>query len=562
MNHTRSRHGRSFLAWLSERVAPGFRLDKQWSSALKAPTAPPLERLIYRHLQQIREQPSPQPSPPAPVALETSSSWSQIANARRPSNCALATRVLLPENVCLWLARWSRTLSKTILLCDEGRYFSSDNSVRFFDDNEACLTEMLTRMNLAEKRIWLETYCLGENQTQILSALHKAVSRGVDVVISVDSIGSLGIPRHLSSLHRAGVRIVYFNPWWRLIGPLVYRNHRKTLVCDNTAFVGSLNLDARALPSNQSQNVSRRWLPSLFSRRRPMRPPDYNHQLEVQGPAVSHLCDSFLRVLRDTRLPLRPRSANPVSVEEEHPLPPGPDTIDKACVQVLESDGRPGGRSTIPRLLLSCLVTASQSIVVGSSYFHPPGFLRRALGHSARRGVPTTLLLSGLSDVPFDSRATLAVLPYFLMGARNRLRAFFVNRYHCHLKTFTADGIVSVIGSYNWDRSGARNSVRIQRPTFRYSSRRNREVCVAVLDPRVTKVVNQRIDAQLATGDKLREGTVEYTLADAGSVSLLHRARDLLCYHIVRATGGSFWDGFQKKKNRARETGQFRGETG
>eukprot|EP01053_Blabericola_migrator_P000402 Blabericola_migrator_1__401@NODE_10_length_25093_cov_104_131184_g7_i2_p6_GENE_NODE_10_length_25093_cov_104_131184_g7_i2NODE_10_length_25093_cov_104_131184_g7_i2_p6_ORF_typecomplete_len521_score53_25PLDc_2/PF13091_6/2_7e17PLDc_2/PF13091_6/3_1e14Regulator_TrmB/PF11495_8/0_00079Regulator_TrmB/PF11495_8/0_055PLDc/PF00614_22/1_7PLDc/PF00614_22/22Peripla_BP_4/PF13407_6/0_016_NODE_10_length_25093_cov_104_131184_g7_i248226384 len=504
------------------------------------------EEFIYNKLYGQRKLFSDQSigSPYVPVhytaeAATENSAWAQVARAIRPdpSSCPLATRCIGrladSNSICSWLRSWSRRLGATIDACDNGRYFSDNNTIRLFDDGDACFHEILKRIDQAQRRVWLETYILGDDQTELIDHLKQAVRRGVDVVVAVDSLGSIGIPKSLKTLKQEGAKIIYFNPWWRRMGPLVYRNHRKNLICDNTGFVGSMNFDSRAYGSHTPPR-------SFWFNRKKVRPNDYNQHLEIQGPAVQHLCHSFLRVLQDCRVRLAPRYSGCVDSTETRLDVSAPDTFQKVCLHVLESDGKKAAKRSIPKMIAACLKEASESIVVATSYFHPPGRLRRALGHTVRRGVPTTLVLSGLSDVPFDSQATLSLLPYFLMGARNRARAFFVNRQHTHLKTFTADGIISLIGSFNWDR---------------YSYRRNRELALAILDARVTRLVNQKIDNQIMDGTHIRPGTIEYTLSHAGNVSILRRVGYLLSYHLVRSTGGSFWDGFHPFKKSASELG-------
>lgn len=273
------------------------------------------------------------------------------------------------------------------------------NSLSFYDEPLACFNAICRSIDNAKYRVWLETYSLDASPAPaiILNKLKLASQRGVDVVINVDSVGSSGIKKILRSIFReTDTTIVYFNPIWRPIGPLVYRNHRKTLICDDRAFCGSMNLDFRSF----------RLASSAYKR-----PVDYNHHLEIMGPCVDKLAAIFCQTLDQCHLPfkrdptLKSRSQTDLQFQN-------------CQLQVLANDGRHGVH-TYHNIITEVLNRANQSLVLASSYFHPPRSLKKPLIAAIRRSVPTKLILSGLSDVPFDTGATLSTLPYFLVGEKN-----------------------------------------------------------------------------------------------------------------------------------------------
>lgn len=445
-------------------------------------------------------------------------------------------------------------------------YCTTGNTCEIYDEGGACLSAMMRAIDSAQKRVWMETYCLDESAVgrAVIAKLSQAARRGVDVILCCDGIGSFGLSNTLrSELKSSGGKFVLFNPVWRRIGPTAYRNHRKVLIADHIGFCGSMNADWRSGASEVANRVLeeahahidaaaerkislRNRLQKkfslnslvlfLFRDQSKSRPADYNQHVRVEGPCVDALAHSFTHHLELNGLPLKRnwKLNLPVSSFLPRKIYGAPTSSTNCLVQVVESDGKKGlNESSYGRCLRKLTENAIHSIVIASSYFHPPPSLRFPLGATLRRGVPGTLILSGLSDVPFDTQATLAILPYFLVGSKNYCRAFFIKHRHVHAKTVTVDNVLSLVGSSNWDR---------------YSFRRNREAGLLVVDPAFTNKVNQLLQAQLSQEAKLRKNVYEYKIADARKMDLLSRVASIASYHLIRLTGSSFWDGFTTTK--------------
>lgn len=444
-----------------------------------------LERICHDAFNQYA-QPSVEADETPFIGLPIESSrlprWKRLAlrSPRQQTASPLATSLDLCDDSAHTLrSKWLRLLPR--LFQNDSRGFPS-NTVRVFDDSSKCIESILSTIRLARSRVWVESYCLDDSPVgrAVSESLIEAAGRGVDVVVSVDAVGSFGVSSSLRhELRNAGGKLVIFNPIWRPIGPWVYRNHRKLLIADSVAFCGSMNFDWRSARMSERSNSTTsepllktgvihappRWslntlINVVFRDMSATRPPDLNLHVGLAGPVVSQLAESFARKLQENRLPLRRDPKLKVSTEpelraavftESPEASAESDVVSNVLVQVLENDG---GRQTdtYRKALTTAIASASHSLTVASSYFHPPGSLRRALGRTMREGVPSVLALSGLSDVPFDSRASLAILPYFLLGKKNACRAFFIRRQHCHMKAVIVDSIYSTIGSFNFDR--------------------------------------------------------------------------------------------------------------
>ena len=96
----------------------------------------------------------------------------------------------------------------------------------------------------ARESIRLETYIYsaGSPGDEIRDALTQAAKRGVQVKLLIDDFGSYELPRNYwTDFIAAGGSYKAFNPME--LGRIVFRNHRKLLVCDNAvAFIGGFNI--------------------------------------------------------------------------------------------------------------------------------------------------------------------------------------------------------------------------------------------------------------------------------------------------------------------------------
>lgn len=551
--------------------------------------------------------------------------WKKIIVQRSKSERPLATLLpleaaVLPNLCSKYVKMAAQWLSRI------GRWHRG-NDVRLFDESARCFEAILSAIDEAHTRVWVETYAMDRALAgrTLMASLTRAAARGADVILSVDGVGCLGLPpSFFKKLRGCGGRVVIFNPLWRPIGPIVYRTHRKLLLADEVAFCGSLNFDWRSIrPTTEPEqihdvkvsppvrrppdNIFQYFLSRVFPDESSLRPVDLNFHLALRGPIVAELADSFARHLQNYRVPLcrsfQPQSrltvlgksqgevtscavkapdslssqlrkslygffvlpekftpSNNTATSVESTIFSGPSGLCQR-VQTSSDDGTEVIKDVVMTVVENCgpkypsfthsgdytmalrtmIKQATHSLCLASSYFHPPRDIRRALTGSLRRGLPTLLMLSGLSDVPLDTRATLAVLPYFLAGTRNRCRAFFLSNRHCHVKAAVADGTLSLVGSANLDR---------------LSLRRNCELGILALDFRLADLLRRRMhhhlfgqkgEATALPGTAASSGVngLEYRLTDASDMSLKERAVSLLSYHLIRLSGTSWWDGFR-----------------
>ncbi|KAL8427054.1 hypothetical protein Efla_005210 [Eimeria flavescens] len=455
--------------------------------------------------------------------------------------------------------RWAVFLNS---VCQHGK-MSTANFIDAYSDGDVTLHAMLESVGHAEKFVFLESYIFDSSPpaAAMKEALKAAAARGCLVILLVDGIGSLELaPSWMAELLKAGVHVVIFNPplpaafysaaagaaataapaataaaagslHAARVGPLSFRDHRKALVVDGEeAFFGSFNVEKEST-SLVTGGTGR--YQDLHAR--------------VKGPAARDVGLVFVHSLQAAQ-------AEALAVEAERQL-----------------------------------LQASMSIHLASAYFLPPAFLLRPLLQQIRsKQVELLLLLSGESDVWCDVPATTYVA-HKLVAVRERrrplqdwlllqrqeaalqqrqqqqeqeqqqqqqqqqeeasaakaaegkpllrllrqlgrmqsacplkaeLRIHFTTRKHYHGKNLVADRLWTSIGSFNFDR---------------FSSRRNLEVCVGIVDARLASQLANLQERQAAEAPA-------FTAKTWKDFSAFKKAVCLFAYHLLKFTGKSLFE--------------------
>ena len=402
-------------------------------------------------------------------------------------------------------SKWGRFLHK--LSRQEGVEVSDGNKVELLVGGPETVESMLSAINSAQERVWIETYIFDGSEhvaRRFVDVLLRAKSRHCDVVVIMDYIGSISFPWR-KELEASGIPVVLFNPFpWshyvdesaelpipKAVGPVPFRDHRKILIADNVGFCGSMNLQGEvSLEPNSNPSSS----PGFF---------DLSARLE--GPCVAHLANVFRDSLEESKVGIL---RGPIPI---------PAKAGSTYVQVLQSNIRKQRRS-IQRVLASQIKNASNDVRVASSYFMPPGFLKRALLSTTTKD--TTILVSGTTDfspIPGDLWAQTHALSRFVNRPRTSVSLY--SKSHMHAKFTTVDSLFVCLGSYNFDR---------------FSSRRNLESAIGVFDRDIATQA-ARIHEELCRQSTQQSGLVSNPLA-----RFLH----WLAYFVMKTSGRNVFDGF------------------
>ncbi len=329
---------------------------------------------------------------------------------------------------------------------------------RWLGSGAVGLAAMEQAIGQARHSVDLQVYIFedGRAARRILQALVAAATRGVRVRVLVDALGSMSLPAgFFDSLTTRGGQFRAFNP----LHPrrLVYRNHRKALVCDRQlAVVGGFNI----ADEYDGDGVNQGWL---------------DLGLEITGPLVAGIDQAFEQLFARAEFKTASLAWLRRARESDH-LRAGPDEL------LLSSPGR--NPNPIKRSLLRDLGKANR-VCIASAYFLPTWGLRRRLMKRARAGARVQLLLPALSDVPLAQAAGR-----FLYG--RLLRAGVEIREYkpqvLHAKLVIADSAV-YIGSANFNT----RSLHI-----------DYELLVRTIDPAIGYQAREWFDASLARARRIR----------------------------------------------------------
>lgn len=330
------------------------------------------------------------------------------------------------------------------------RRFHNAEQVKLLVDGREAFPEMLAAINAARHEVLLETYILRDDHTgQAFSeALCAAADRGVDVRLTYDWVGSLGIRdafiRKLA-LHGVDVRVYHPLVWTRPSWAVNRRNHRKVLVVDrHMSFTGGMNicddgmdkasggagwrdthvrLDGHTVAGLLVELFETAWGGSIpyarvISRRRRLRA-GVARQLRKMIP-------------RRRRLVHLPRLGDPCGV----------------AVDILGNEEF-RYRRRIHRAHLHAIRSARDYILIENAYFIPDRDVRRALAAAVKRGVAVAVVVSRHSDVATAAYATRSLYGELLASG---VRIFEWPEPMLHAKTAVIDDAWSIVGSYNFDR--------------------------------------------------------------------------------------------------------------
>ena len=250
---------------------------------------------------------------------------------------------------------------------NRGIYADYDEAIRAISD----------AVDRAEKYVYIEIYIQSwDEATDVFyQALKRARSRGVEVKLLLDQIGSL----KYHGYWKFGRRLSAIGVDWHLMLPLQLhklrfrrpdlRNHRKLVIIDGqTGFLGSMNMIKRSY-----RTKDRYWV---------------DYMVELTGPVVTSMSavfavDWYLESEEELSLELLPYD--------------DADTEDSNFLQLIPSGP---GYTTEPNLRMfnSLVHHAKDRLVMVSPYFVPDESLMEAVTTACYRGVDVELYVSAKAD--------------------------------------------------------------------------------------------------------------------------------------------------------------------
>ena len=300
--------------------------------------------------------------------------------------------------------------------------FHPGNRVEVFFRGQDAFASMLASVDAARTEVLLESYIFKDDEVGRTFATHltDAARRGVTVRVLADGIGSFETRRSFWNLLREnGVDARLFHPIGVPLRALKFRDHRKILVTDRkVSFTGGMNIGEEY--GSSLLPVDRVWRDT---------------HARVEGPAANQMAVVFQEGWKRAG-----GGAIGLRTIEQKP---------KSGAPVLILDSRPGrGVRETASVLAAIIGAARRRVWITMAYFAPRTRGVGILSRAAARGVDVRLVLPGKSDVPIVRHAGHG---FYADLMRRGVRIFEYQPAVLHAKTMVTDGLVSVIGSTNFD---------------------------------------------------------------------------------------------------------------
>lgn len=316
------------------------------------------------------------------------------------------------------------------------QHLCSGNSLTPLHNGDEAYPAMLKAIREAKEQVFLCTYIFnaGKTATDFGNAMAEAAERGVDVRLLVDGIGMLYSWRKpWKKLAERGVNVAMFLPP-RLFPPnfsINLRNHRKMLVCDNTAFTGGMNISDDNISAGKTKYVQ-------------------DVHFHCQGPIVNQLRRAFLLnwgFCTGRYTPLPPAST----------LPAG----ESRCRIIMDG---PGSEADVLNDIYCGVINAArQSVRIMTPYFLPSHGFVSALRSAAQRGVDVQVVLPAKNNLFYVHWAQFRLLPTLLEAG---VRVWYQPPPFAHTKLLTVDYYYSQIGSANLDTRSLRLNFELNMEIF------------------------------------------------------------------------------------------------
>ncbi len=314
----------------------------------------------------------------------------------------------------------------------------TNNRITFIESGRPFFDLLLKLIRESKYVLHLQFYIFDLDKTGllVLEELKLAAKRGVSIFVVVDAYASEQITPKICSLFTAnGIFIKRFSPLKNKRGFGIGRrlHHKLVWVDGHTALVGGINIADKY----SGYNGATPWL---------------DFAVKVEGPLCNDIkktCDEILpkRLLKNTYKKL------PKHTDEKH-LP--------HLSRIRKNDWF-RSRIEISRSYRQAFRQANQSITIVASYFLPGNRLRKLIRNASMRGVKVTVILVGLSDVPFIKPAMTYLYDWML---RNNITIYEWQSSVLHGKLAVADGYWTTIGSYNLNALSDYGSLEVNVEVF------------------------------------------------------------------------------------------------
>ena len=336
------------------------------------------------------------------------------------------------------------------------------NKVTVYTNGAEFYPAMLEAIRSATRSVNMECYIFkpGKVADQFIDALSDRASKGLNVTIVVDAIGSFTLwGRPLRRLRKAGCRVQsYQRLRWYSLARINNRTHRELLVIDGrVAFAGGAGVaDWWAYPRGRQPA----WRDTMAKFEGPI-------VAALQGIAAENWLECCGEILTGPE------------------YFPNLDRAGETTAFVIRSS--PSDRATASRVTFQLLMEgADQQIDISTPYFLPDRALRRALKDIAGRGVAISVIVPGhRTDQRWVRLASRRMWGELLKAG---VRIYEYRATMTHVKVLVIDGLWAVLGTTNIDNR---------------SFEHNDEINVGLRDAAVAARLREDYERDLAASDEI-----------------------------------------------------------
>jgi cardiolipin synthase len=279
-------------------------------------------------------------------------------------------------------------------------------------------------------------------------------AEGLEVRVLYDGIGSLKTSGALfDEMRNAGIEVLAFRPLNPVQTPFLWkinnRDHRKIVVVDGTlGFTGGVNVSGTYAQSSGSSSGGAKALKAGWR----------DTHVQIEGPAVAQLQALFLASWT--------RAGGNIEATRHSDYFPELKERGSDLVTIIANDGDDTENRAVYACEIASIDHAVKSILFTQAYFAPNAELVEALVRAKKRGVDVRIIVPGFTDSALIFHASRATYVGLLKGG---IKLYEDTKSLLHAKTAVIDGVVSTVGSANFDmrsfiHNNEANAVIVSRP--------------------------------------------------------------------------------------------------